>query len=322
MKHRRRLLLFLAVLGLITPARTVWAQEAAPALAIAELKASATTTVGIAIFTTLPTGEVQIQVNVTGLKNARPGAHGIHIHEVGTCSPNLKAAGGIFNPTGAKHGFNNPKGPQAGDLPNIVFQQGGNATYETTTNRITLGPGPNSIFDADGSALIITADPDDYVTNPSGNSGNRSACGVILPAGASNGVRPVVVNTSHSRVTFDYCPNFCGAESIDPSLIGPVRSWQNLTLTNKGVLISFTDKNGNTANYSSRPYQVCISFSADEAAAAGGRAHLKVAYWDSKVKDTLGTKGRWYVLNTTYTPSGEACALLRLAASFALVQQP
>lgn len=318
----KRLLFILVALGLAAPAPAAFAQVAAPTMAIAELMATASKTVGIATFTTLPTGEVRIQMRVMGLTNAAPGPHGIHIHEVGSCSPDFRAAGGHFNPTGAKHGFNNRKGPHAGDLPNIVFQQGGNATYETTTNRITLGPGPNSIFDADGSALIITADPDDYVTNPTGNSGNRIACGVILMAGADNGADPVVVNTSYGRVTFDYCPNICGANSIDPSLIGPVRSWQNLILTSKGIQTSFTDGNGNPANYSGPPYQVCIAFSADEAAAAGGRNHLKVANWAPKVKDASGTKGRWYVLNTTYTLANEACALLRLPAAFALVQQP
>jgi Cu-Zn family superoxide dismutase len=319
----RRLLLALAVLSLAVPAQIVSAQEAGPTLAIAELKTPGNKTVGLAIFSTLPTGEVRIRVTVTGLAKGTPGPHGIHIHAVGACSPDFGAAGAHFNPGGAKkHGFNNPKGPHAGDLPNIVFDAGGNAVYETTTNRITLSPSLNSIFDADGSALIITAQADDYVSNPSGNSGARIACGVILPAGASNGVHPVVVNTPQGRVTFDNCPGICGANSADPSKIGPIRDWQTITFTGQGIQTVFLGWDGNPVNYSGTPYTVCFSFTAAASAAAGGSSHLKVAYWAAKPKDAAGNKGRWYVLLTTYTAANEACASLRLPATFALVQQP
>ena len=105
--------------------------------------------------------------------------HGLHIHTVGACTPDFAAVGGHFNPTTAQHGLDNPNGPHAGDLPNLEIDADGNGTYEATTTLVTLDQGDNSLFDSDGSALVIHAAPDDLVTDPSGNSGDRIACGVI-----------------------------------------------------------------------------------------------------------------------------------------------
>lgn len=110
------------------------------------------------------------------------GTHGIHFHDVGKCESGATAfstAGGHYNPMGMEHGLQNPKGPHAGDNPNIVIPAGGVGRVSFTTNRVTLTPGPTTLFDADGSALIIHANADDQVTNPSGNSGGRIACGVV-----------------------------------------------------------------------------------------------------------------------------------------------
>ncbi|RIK56265.1 MAG: superoxide dismutase [Chloroflexi bacterium] len=148
--------------------------------ATAELQNATGDTVGTATFTQAGDGPVQIHVEVTGLTDAQPGPHGIHIHETGACTPDFAAAGGHFNPTGAQHGLDNANGPHAGDLPNIEFADDGSATYDTTTDLITLGEGDSSLFDADGSALVIHADADDQMTDPSGNSGDRIACGVIM----------------------------------------------------------------------------------------------------------------------------------------------
>jgi len=110
------------------------------------------------------------------------GAHGIHFHQVGKCETGTSAfttAGGHYNPMGTEHGLSNPKGPHAGDNPDIQVPEGGAGHVTFTTNRVTLTPGPTTLLDADGSALVIHANADDQVTNPSGNSGARIACGVV-----------------------------------------------------------------------------------------------------------------------------------------------
>jgi Cu-Zn family superoxide dismutase len=124
---------------------------------------------------------VEITVDVTGLK---PGAHGIHIHAVGKCdSPSFVTAGGHFDPGPAGNmdpDMNHPF--HMGDLPNLVADVKGHAVMTVMTTRVTLGPGPLSIFDEDGSAIIIHANPDQGVTGEakSGLSGGlRIACGVI-----------------------------------------------------------------------------------------------------------------------------------------------
>jgi Cu-Zn family superoxide dismutase len=142
------------------------------------------TVVGTAFFTAADDGGVMVQVDVAGVAAAAPGEHGIHVHMVGACDPpDFMSAGEHFNPTAMKHGLENPDGPHAGDLPNMTFDEAGNGTLSATTATFTLGEGENSLMDADGSALIIHANPDDQVTDPSGNSGDRLVCGVIA-AGA------------------------------------------------------------------------------------------------------------------------------------------
>ncbi len=125
-------------------------------------------------------GAITIWVEVSSLDVA-DGERGLHIHEVGECEPpDFTSAGGHFNPTDASHGFLSEEGPHAGDLPNIYVSDG-SADYETTTKRITLVSGESAILDEDGSALVIHAQPDDYLTDPAGNSGDRIACGIITP---------------------------------------------------------------------------------------------------------------------------------------------
>ncbi|MCR8657172.1 superoxide dismutase family protein [Paenibacillus endoradicis] len=110
-----------------------------------------------------------------------PGVHGIHIHENGLCDPpDFKTAGGHFNPINHQHGFNNEKGFHNGDLPNIEVSSDGTVDVELVTSVVTLKKGEaNSLLKKKGTSLIIHADPDDYVTDPAGNSGARIACGVI-----------------------------------------------------------------------------------------------------------------------------------------------
>jgi superoxide dismutase, Cu-Zn family len=122
-------------------------------------------------------GGVVIQLQVKGLG---PGLHAIHVHAVGKCEgPAFNSAGGHFNPGQKKHGLKNPDGPHAGDLPDVYVTKDGSGRYEVLADGMTLKPGATSVFDADGSALVIHASADDNMSDPAGNSGDRVACGVI-----------------------------------------------------------------------------------------------------------------------------------------------
>lgn len=144
----------------------------------AELRNVTGDTVGTATFTAAP-GGVEVRVEVEGFTGG-DGAHGIHIHETGTCSPDFGAAGAHFNPDGLEHGLENPQGPHIADLPNITIGGAGNRSYRAVASGFTLGDDVGrSVLAGDGSALMIHAEPDDYRTDPDGNSGGRIACGVI-----------------------------------------------------------------------------------------------------------------------------------------------
>jgi Cu-Zn family superoxide dismutase len=149
---------------------------AAAQTASAPLKGTDGKEVGSANLTQTPSG-VLINLAVKGLP---AGEHAFHVHAVGKCEAPFDSAGPHFNPGHKKHGMMAAEGAHAGDMPNLHVPQSGDLTVEVMNSAITLEKGkPNSVFDGDGSALVIHAKSDDYKTDPTGDAGGRIACGVI-----------------------------------------------------------------------------------------------------------------------------------------------
>lgn len=157
-------------------ATTKPSEPEAPKTAKVELKDAKGKSVGTATLTEVPTG-VKISLEVQGLK---AGEHGLHFHEMGMCeAPKFTTAGNHYNPTAKEHGLKNPKGRHAGDLPNLKVEKSGKATTEMIAEGVTLAMGPTSLLKVGGTALVIHDKADDHKTAPSGNSGDRVACGVV-----------------------------------------------------------------------------------------------------------------------------------------------
>lgn len=144
----------------------------------AELKNNDGETIGTVSLTQAPTG-LLLRVEADGLQ---PGWHGIHIHAVGDCSDSaFQSAGGHVNHAQVPHGLLNPEGPDDGDLPNVHADDGGRVRAELFTASARLaesGPG-QWLWDEDGSAVVIHANPDDHRSQPIGGAGDRIACAVI-----------------------------------------------------------------------------------------------------------------------------------------------
>lgn len=164
------------------------AAAATPRSALVQLLTPGGARMGQAVLTATPLG-VEVVLTASGLT---PGNHGLHIHANGSCAPgadattgntvDFGAAGGHFDPgESRKHG--RPGDPahvsHAGDLPNLNADAAGNASMRYVNAQLTLAPGKASVI---GRALVVHAGPDDYQTNPAGNSGARVLCGVIEPA--------------------------------------------------------------------------------------------------------------------------------------------
>lgn len=117
----------------------------------------------------------------TDLKGLPQGEHGFHFHEKGVCDPAAKFAtsGGHFAAGMAEHGLMSMGGPHGGDMPNQYVGPDGVLKTQVLNTGVTLTPGPKSLLDADGSALVIHAGQDDYTSQPAGNAGGRIACAVI-----------------------------------------------------------------------------------------------------------------------------------------------
>ena len=170
MIHRtlRATTLVIALALLLVPGASA---ATAPGVASAVLRDSGGTIVGRALLAETGRGTVHVVVVTYGLT---PGAHGLHVHAVGSCiGPDFVSAGGHFNPTSSTH----PN--HAGDLPNLMVRSSGFGFLHTTTTRFTLSGGNHSLFDGDGASIVVHANADDLHTDPSGNSGGRVACGVI-----------------------------------------------------------------------------------------------------------------------------------------------
>lgn len=136
--------------------------------------------VGTAMLTEGPNG-VAIYLDLHGLP---PGPKAIHIHSVGTCEDpdaGFVASKGHLNPFGKEHGLMNPKGPDSGDLPNLVVLDDGSVKVEMFTPLASLGgaEGRGTMLDEDGAALVIHINRDDHITQPIGGAGPRIACGVV-----------------------------------------------------------------------------------------------------------------------------------------------
>jgi len=133
--------------------------------------------VGTAQLRETPAG-VLLHLKLSGLP---AGTHALHFHETGECTPPFKSAGGHYNPDGKAHGLLDPKGPHAGDMPNIHVPASGELELEILSLAKSLNT-ESGLMAGDGSAIIIHEGADDYMTDPAGAAGARIACGVIEPA--------------------------------------------------------------------------------------------------------------------------------------------
>jgi Cu-Zn family superoxide dismutase len=141
--------------------------------ASADLQARSGSTVAGKISFAEKDGRLRVEAMVSGLT---PGEHGFHVHEAGDCSaPDASSAKGHFNPMAKAHGHHASEEHHGGDMPNLIANARGEAKYSADLRGLSL-TGPTGVV---GRSVVIHADPDDYKSQPAGNSGKRIACGVI-----------------------------------------------------------------------------------------------------------------------------------------------
>lgn len=149
--------------------------QSAPRRAEAVLRDANGQSAGRALVRTSADG-LWVDVQASGLT---PGAHGLHVHAVGTCTaPDFASAGPHWNPAGHQHGRKNPNGAHAGDAPNLMADAKGRGRLKVWLSGALTGA-DHALLDGDGAAIVIHADPDDEMTDPSGKSGKRVLCGVL-----------------------------------------------------------------------------------------------------------------------------------------------
>ena len=120
---------------------------------------------------------LRVRVRAAGLT---PGAHAVHIHMTGRCTPpDFASAGGHWNPTGRQHGKDNPQGMHMGDMPNMIAGSDGIGEVEYLVSDGVISGGTMPLLDADGAAVVVHAQADDYKSDPAGNAGGRVLCGVV-----------------------------------------------------------------------------------------------------------------------------------------------
>jgi Cu-Zn family superoxide dismutase len=175
MSFTRRVALLTAVITVAACARNPHGGPSRSTSASATLRDVSGATVGTASFTET-SGGVLVSGSLSGIGS---GTHGIHVHEIGKCDPPFTSAGGHLNPDAKQHGFRNPKGPHAGDIPNLSVPATGSVRFDLVLPLVTLS-GQRALLDGDGAAIVIHEAADDYITDPAGNSGARIACGVIV----------------------------------------------------------------------------------------------------------------------------------------------
>jgi len=174
-------------LALSLLATSAYAAKPKPGETVVALKTSAGADAGKATFKETKKGNLKIELDLKGLP---PGDHAVHIHAKPVCdAPDFKGAGGHFNPDNKQHGTMNPAGHHNGDLPqNITIGLDGTGKIAFTVDYLSLGTGqPNDILANGGTAIMVHEKADDMKTDPTGNAGNRIACGVIMEAAPAVG---------------------------------------------------------------------------------------------------------------------------------------
>lgn len=168
--------LALLALSALAACATVYEQPT-ERLAQATLRLADGTPAGTALILSSGTG---VNISVVALA-ILPGVHGVHLHATGACDgPDFASAGAHLDPENHEHGRDNPAGAHFGDLPNLTTEESGAGTVSAALGG-TRAEVLAWLFDGDGTAVVVHAMPDDYRTDPSGNSGARIACGVLRP---------------------------------------------------------------------------------------------------------------------------------------------